>query len=247
MKTPLWDSFLTERDRQVFEKAGYGARGGFGQRPALVIVDMNYSFCGHRSEPILDSITAWPNSCGEESWLAIESLKGVLEVARRRHIPTFYTTAAPRRPDGFDAGGWKHKNKRASGPVGVPGYGMDDIVAEIAPVASDIVLEKLKPSAFFGTPLIGHLTDLGVDTVLVCGSTTGGCIRATVIDAFSYNFKVSVIDECTFDRGQASHAINLFDMNAKYADIVSAQETKDYFEQTPGDLYDRKIQFEAVR
>lgn len=238
-----WDKFLTERDRLVFEGAGYGSRGGFGARPALVIVDVNYSFCGHRSEPILESIRAWPNSCGEEAWCAIESLRKLLPVVRKQHIPTFYTTASPRRPDAFDAGGWKHKNKRASGAVGVPGFHMDAIVAEVAPVSSDVVLEKLKPSAFFGTPLIGYLTDLGVDTVLVCGSTTGGCVRATVIDAFSYNFKVSVIEECTFDRGQVSHAINLFDINAKYADIVSASETAAYLESVPANLFDHKIRF----
>lgn len=238
-----WNNFLTERDRLVFDGAGYGARGGFGLRPALVIVDVNYAFCGHRSEPILESIKSWPNSCGEEAWRAIESLQALLPTVRKQHIPTFYTTASPRRPDGFDAGGWKHKNKRAGGPVGVPGFHMDAIVAEVAPAASDVVLEKLKPSAFFGTPLIGYLTDLGVDTVLVCGSTTGGCVRATVIDAFSYNFKVSVIDECTFDRGQASHAINLFDMNAKYADIVSARETAAYLEGLSATLFDDKIKF----
>ncbi len=240
---PIWDKFLTERDNKVFEAAGYGARGGFGARPALVIVDMNYSFCGHKSEPILDSIPVWPNSCGAEAWTAIEHLQNVLEKARAQHIPTFYTTANKRRHDGFDAGGWKHKNRRATGPVGVPGFPMDTIVEEIKPVASDVLIEKLKPSAFFGTPLVGFLTDLGVDTVIVCGTTTGGCVRATVIDAFSYNFKVSVIDECTVDRGQASHAINMFDMNAKYADIVSAQETIDYFGQLRGDLFDKKIGF----
>lgn len=239
----VWSDFLTERDRQVFDDAGYGSIGGFGKRPALVVVDMNYSFCGHLPEPILKSVQQWPNSCGEEAWDAIGALRDLLVTVRKQHIPVFYTTAPPRRPDGFDAGGWKHKNRRSSGPVGVPGYDMNAIVAEIAPAPSDVVLEKLKPSAFFGTPLIGYLTDLGVDTVLVCGSTTSGCIRATVLDAFSYNFKVSVIEQCTFDRGQASHALSLFDMNAKYADIVSTSTVRDYLDNLPGDLFDSKIAF----
>lgn len=239
----LWPPFLTERDQQVFDEAGYGSIGGFGKRPALVVVDMNYSFCGHKSEPILDSIQTWPNSCGEEAWDAVAALQDLLPTVRKQHIPIFYTTAPPRRPDGFDAGGWKHKNRRTSSRVGVPGYDMNAIVAEIAPRASDVVIEKLKPSAFFGTPLIGYLTDLGVDTVLVCGSTTSGCIRATVLDAFSYNFKVSVIEDATFDRGQASHALSLFDMNAKYADIVSTRAVAEYLERLSGDLYDDKIHF----
>ncbi len=83
----------------------------------------------------------------------------------------------------------------------------------IAPQRGDVVIAKAKPSAFFGTPLLSYLIAWQVDTLLVAGGTSG-CVRATVVDAFSYNFLVSVVAEACFDRGQASHAINLFDMQA---------------------------------
>jgi nicotinamidase-related amidase len=116
-------------------------------------------------------------------------------------------------------------------------------VREIAPSASDIVIKKLKPSAFHGTPLVGFLNDLHVDTLLICGTTTSGCVRASVIDAFSYNFRVGVIEECTFDRGKASHAINLFDMHAKYADVVGIDQVLDYLESLEIGLFDDKMDF----
>ena len=114
------------------------------------------------------------------------------------------------------------------------------IVEEIAPQKGDIVVRKQKPSAFFGTPLISMLNEVHADSVFVTGTTTSGCVRASVIDAFSYNFKVSVIEECVFDRGQASHKINLFDMAMKYADVISLKEATDYIRGLPDNLLRRR-------
>src|SRR5690606_40352154 len=93
-------------------------------------------------------------------------------------------------------------------------------VEEIAPVKGDVLLPKKHPSAFFGTPLVSHLIDLGADTLFVTGCTTSGCVRSSVSDAFAYNFKVVVPEECVYDRSPTSHAVNLWDMNAKYADVM---------------------------
>jgi nicotinamidase-related amidase len=120
-------------------------------------------------------------------------------------------------------------------------------VKEIAPLPHEILIEKLKPSPFHGTPLTGFLTDLGVDTLLVTGTTTSGCVRAAVIDAFSLNYKISIVEECTFDRFESSHAINLFDMQAKYCDLIGVAEAIGYLEQTGPGLYDDKIRFTDVR
>ncbi|MGZ7445623.1 isochorismatase family protein [Paenibacillus sp. TH7-28] len=242
----VWDKFLTERDKQVFGNAGYDAKAGFGKRPAVLVIDVSYGFCGHQKEPVLDSVKRWRNSCGESAWEAIPHIQKLLQAAREQRIPVFYSTGVDRRPDGFDAGGWRRKNTRSEEQEGVPGYGSNEIVREIAPEPCDIVIEKLKPSPFHGTPLLGFLNDLGIDTLLICGTTTGGCVRAGVIDAFSYNFFVGVVEECTFDRGEASHAINLFDMNAKYADVVSTEETINYIYQTEKGLFDGKIDFSAA-
>ncbi len=111
------------------------------------------------------------------------------------------------------------------------------IVREIAPHEGDIVILKDKPSVFFGTPLMSYLHELQVDMLLVAGTTTSGCVRATVVDAFSYNFKVVVVEECVFDRGQASHKVNLFDMQAKYADVVPLEAALRYLGEWSRGLY----------
>jgi maleamate amidohydrolase len=231
----VWDTFLTERDKAVYATAGYGAALGFGARPAVVIVDVNYDFVGHEPAPILESAGIWRNSCGEEGWAGVDATVTLLDAARSRSLPIFYSTSMQARADGLGRGLWRSSRNAEKG--GVPGFVGSDIVAQIAPQPRDVLLRKSKPSAFFGTGLLHYLLELKVDTLLVTGTTTSGCVRATVIDAFSHNFNVAIVEECTFDRGQASHAINLFDMNAKYADVVSLQQTVEYIEQLPDDLY----------
>jgi maleamate amidohydrolase len=115
-----------------------------------------------------------------------------------------------------------------------------EIVKEIAPEPSDIVIHKLKPSAFFGTPLQSVLNDYGVDTLLVTGGSTSGCVRATVIDAFSFNYFVAVVEEGTFDRIQLSHKANLLDMNIKYADVMKIEQVASYLDSLPVGLYEWK-------
>lgn len=231
----IWDTFLTERDHAVYDTAGYGAKLGFGARPAVVVIDVNYDFVGHEPAPILESAKIWRNSCGEEGWAGVEAIATLLAAARGRSLPIFYSTSMEERADNLGRGLWR--SSRNGEIAGVPGFVGSDIVKEIAPDERDVVLRKSKPSAFFGTGLISYLTELKVDTLLITGTTTSGCVRATVIDGFSYNFNCVVVEEGTFDRGQASHAINLFDMNAKYADVVSLAATLEYIEGLPSDLY----------
>jgi nicotinamidase-related amidase len=229
MSEPIWNEFLTERDKEVFARAGYGQRQGFGKRPALLIVDVNYNFCGDRPEPILESIKRWRNSCGEEAWTGVKAIKRLLAAGRAKGLPVIYTTGV-RRPDNWDSGSWAWKNNRtrerasASTSASTTGLSGDVIVPDIAPEPRDIVIHKQKPSAFYGTPLVSYLTLLGADSVILAGTTTSGCVRATVLDAFSNNYRVTLVEEGCFDRSQASHAINLCDMHAKYADVVKLEE-----------------------
>ena len=99
-----------------------------------------------------------------------------------------------------------------------------DIVDEVAPLPGEMVFRKAAPSGFFGTPLAPHLNYLRADTVLIAGESTSGCVRATVVDGHSYRFRMAVVEECVFDRHQATHALNLFDMDQKYADVLSIEE-----------------------
>jgi nicotinamidase-related amidase len=231
-----WDDILTVRDKQVFAKSGYGKRAGFGQRPAVLVIDMNYNFVGDKPEPILKSIERFRNSCGEEGWDGVYCIRELLTEARRKYLPTFYTTGHE-GGSSMAFGRWHGKNSRGSEDMSATWAEGNEIVAEIAPQTEDVVIRKQKPSAFFGTPLISMLNEVHADTVLVTGCTTSGCVRASVIDAFSYNFRVCVVEECVFDRGQASHKINLFDMNAKYSDVISLKEAMEYIRSLPDTLY----------
>jgi nicotinamidase-related amidase len=223
----IWDDVLTERDKQVFGAAGYGKPQGFGRRPAVIVVDVNYNFVGDVPEPILDSIKKYRNSCGEEGWQGVAQIQHLLEAARAARVPIFYSTA-PSRQTALTAGRWHGKNSRGSEDFHPQARDGNEIVREIAPQAGDMVILKDKPSVFFGTPLMSYLHELQVDTLLIAGTTTSGCVRATVVDAFSDNFKVVVVEECVFDRGETSHKINLFDMQAKYADVVPLDAALSY-------------------
>jgi nicotinamidase-related amidase len=103
------------------------------------------------------------------------------------------------------------------------------------------VIEKHKPSAFFGTMLEGYLAQLEADSVITCGVATSGCVRATVVDGFSFNRRMIVVEECTFDRGQATHWINLFDMDMKYADVVTLEQTLSHLDSLEPGLFDAQM------
>lgn len=234
----IWDEFLTERDRQVFEASGYGSQAGFGERPALLIIDASYAFVGDKREPILESIKRWHNSSGEEAWDAVDAMGRLADTFRAKGLPVIYTSHQY-RDDNWDAGAWHWKNRRTGDEERKSQSDKHPhaIVEEIAPHPQDIVILKQKPSAFFATGLVSYLQLLGCDSVILTGGTTSGCIRASAIDAFSYNYKVSVVQEGCFDRSQASHAINLADMNAKYGDVVSEAEVHAYAKGLPDNLF----------
>ena len=232
-----WDDILTQRDKEVFAVSGYGRRAGFGQRPAILVIDVNYNFVGDKPEPILESVKRFRNSCGQEGWDGVQRIREILIEARKKHLPTFYTTGHDAGTNAVAFGGWQAKNSRSAENLTEDWEKGNHIPEEIAPQTGDIVVRKQKPSAFFGTPLMSMLNVVRADSVLVTGTTTSGCVRASVIDAFSYNLKVSVIEECVFDRGQASHKINLFDMAMKYADVISLNEATEYIRGLSDNLY----------
>ena len=237
MSEPVWTRFLTERDKQVFAASGFGAHQGYGKRPAVLVVDVNYAFCGEQPEPILESIKKWRASCGEEAWTGIAAIRKLLTAARERGLPVIYTTGM-RREDRWDTGSWSWKNPRVNEkPRTEEGQSGYTIVREIEPQPRDLVILKHKPSAFFGTPLLSFLVQLGADSILLAGTTTSGCVRATAVDAFSNNYRVAVVEEGCFDRAQASHAVTLCDLHAKYADVVPLDDTLKFIDSLPYDLF----------
>ena len=242
MSERIWDKYISKRDQGVFNAAGFSQSAGFGERPVLMVIDVNYAFCGDRREPILDSIKRWKLSCGEVAWDALPILVKLIETAHIKEIPVIYTTGYS-RTDKWDRGSWSWKNPRGenlkhSEPAPKTNRDGNDIMDEITPKPQDIVVWKQKPSAFHEAPTMSYLNLLKADTVIIAGTTTSGCVRATAVDAFSHNFHVSVIEDGCFDRSDVSHAITLLDLHAKYADVVKSDGVIEYLNNLPNDLYD---------
>ncbi len=233
MAQQSWDSFIPAADAAIYDAAGYGARSPWGARPAVLVVDVNHNFVGDRREPILDSIRRFRNSCGEAGWDAVDAIERLLESARGPGVPVFYTTQQAQTSAQL-AGGWARKNSRVEDDADAERaeFGVR-IPDQIAPVPGDTVLIKDKPSAFVATPLVSYLQFHHVDTVIVVGGTTSGCVRATVIDAFSYNYTVVAVEEGCFDRAEVSQAVNLFEINAKYADVAKLDDVVAYLDGLP--------------
>ena len=218
-----WDDFITDLDRQVFEAAGYGKKLGLGRRPALFIIDVHYNFVGEKPEPILEAVKKFRTSTGERGWAAVHQTVPLLEFVRSKNWPVLYTVSE-RRADLLDSGIQTGKSHRGQEKSIVEGTRATEIVEELAHQPPDLLISKRKPSAFFGTPLMSHLNFLDVDTLIITGCTTSGCVRATTVDAYAYNLRTVVVEDCVFDRFESSHAINLFDLNAKYADVIPLDE-----------------------
>ena len=214
-----WDGIIREEDQKATYAAGFGRPGGLGKRPALLIIDVQYRTIGTAPKPILEAIREFPTSCGEIGWNAMRNIAVLLAEFRRNDWPVLYPHVAPKNK-ATDSGRLAEK---VPAIMNIPqqGYAFPE---EIAPREGDVVLPKKHPSAFFGTPLASHLIDLGADTLVVTGCTTSGCVRGTVVDGFAYNFRVLVPYECVYDRSQVSHAVNLFDMSEKYADVMTTDE-----------------------
>lgn len=210
-----WDSVISEEEQRVYEASGFGRPGGFGSRPALLIIDVQYRTVGTQRLPFWEAVKEFPTSCGETGWKAVDALIPLLALVREKGWPVLYPHVAPKQS--YDGGRLAEK---VPAIMHIPAKGYE-FVAEVAPRPGDILLPKKHPSAFFGTTLCSHLIDQQIDTLIVAGCTTSGCVRGTVVDAFSLNFKVIVPQECVYDRGATSHAVNLFDMGQKYADVVS--------------------------
>ncbi len=209
-----WDDVISAEEQRDYAAAGFGRPSGLGKRPALLIIDMQYRTVGTVRKPLLEAIKEFPTSCGEAGWAAVESLVPLVRLFRERGWPVMYPHVAPKQA--YDGGRLAEKIP-AIMDISPKGY---EFVAEIAPQEGDVLIPKKHPSAFFGTAMCSHLIDKQVDTVVVAGCTTSGCVRGTVVDAFSLNFKVAVAQECVYDRGITSHKVNLFDMGQKYADVL---------------------------
>lgn len=215
---PPWHGVIPAEELALYSSIGLGSPSAKQGKAALLVIDVQYRSVSSKPMPIQEAIKEYPTSCGEYGWNAVPHIRALIEAFRAARLPVMFPHVAPKKS--YDGGRWADK---APAVMTIPLRGYD-FVEEVAPLEGEILLPKQHPSAFFGTPLVSYLVDNGVSTVFVTGTTTSGCVRATVVDATSMGFRVVVPQEAVFDRSQTSHAVNLFDMNSKYADVMPVHE-----------------------
>jgi len=222
------EEMLTPEDRAVIERGGWARRAGFGKHPALILIDCQYYMTGIRGAP--DNAEKYPLACGETAFPATDQMARLLQASRKAGIPVFFTryVVDPINDDvgmfhrKIGAGVGRGENLYFAGTHGA------EIISELKPLATEIVIDKKKYSAFFGTPLLALLIDRRVDTLIIVGGSTSNCIRAAAVDSMQYNFFTIVPEEAVYDRLPAAHKTNLFDINRSYGDVLPVDEVLAY-------------------
>ncbi|MEX2599835.1 MAG: isochorismatase family protein, partial [Dehalococcoidia bacterium] len=207
-------------------------RVGFGKNPALLMIDLYRGVFGDEPEPLLEGMKKWPSSCGLEAWESLPHIQSLLASARESGVPVVHMTGLDEESSGMPGWGksaWNDRKKGMTEEQLERHRRRYDIIDELSPLPGETVLHKASPSAFYGTPLTAKLAFLGTDTIVVAGESTSGCVRASVVDGATARYRMVVAEECVFDRHQATHAINLFDLNQKYADVIPVSEAVEYF------------------
>jgi maleamate amidohydrolase len=213
-----WKDVVPAADMKLY--SSYARETRVGTRPALLCIDLyNLVYRGGAKSPYeLDP--QYPNSCGMYAHEAIEPTKRLLAAARRAGLPIFYCTQQT-QPNNRPAGAVSTRRQSMAMPQENDDYG---IYHEFTPHAPDVIIRKQRASAFSGTPLLSHLNILDRNSLIVCGESTSGCVRASCVDAYSNGFHVSLVEECTYDRALLTHKVNLFDLHHKYVDVMHVSE-----------------------
>lgn len=213
-----WINLIPEDELKGYERFGFGQRIGFGKKICLMIVDLNNVYINKNSTFVY----------GDLIKCALENTSRLLKKCREKNLPIIYVRSRRDRDSllGLQAKKWKTISNKELHKDDC--YGFDE---SIKTKTGDIIIEKSKPSAFFNTTLDNELKYLGIDTILLCGTSTSGCIRATVMDAFYRDYHVIVPEECCGDRSKHAHLNNLFDIDMKYGDVVSINKIIEKLEE----------------
>lgn len=218
-----WSDLLTERDERVISAAGYDEGSaawdsrGTGDSPLVLVVDMQAAIVGD-DVPIVEAIenSDYKGVMGSVAWDALSEIEPFLDRARELDVPVMYTKVVPAGYDSPD-----HPDLRIADPI--------------SPQDGEEVVTKSYASAFYGTDLTTGLVRRGIDTLVVVGNSTSGCVRGTVVDAQSRGFDVVVPEECVFDRVEASHKVALLDMWMKYAEVLGREAAEEYLRRVTGE------------
>ena len=200
---------------ETYKQAGFGQRVPRGQKPAIIVVDFSYGF----------SDTQYPTAANMEKQIA--ATKVLTDLARSKNFPVIYTTIAYHAGE-IEQLAWL---KKATGMAALlEGSRLVEIDAATNIQPSDTIISKKGASAFFGTSLAASLTAQHIDTVIITGATTSGCVRASAVDAVQSGFNVLVAEDCCADRAQAPHDAALYDIDQKYGDVTDSEDIYRYLE-----------------
>ena len=212
-----WMKQVPAEELKTYDKAGFGGTMEIGKKPALIVVDVTYGFTGSEGLTLDEAIAEFGPACGPVSWETMPRIAKLIGLFRELGRPVIYT-----RGSAYNVlyAGKATKSKRA---LAMPPK-FNEFPPQITPREGEWVLEKTRASVFFQTPMASYLVQRNVDSVVLCGVSTSGCVRASVVDCFSNGFNTLVVDDCCFDRSNYAHCANLFDMHAKYATVLSLDE-----------------------
>ncbi len=214
-----WKDIVSPEILKIYQH--YRRDVSVGARPALLAIDLYNLVYRGGDKPPHEISDEFPSTCGEFAWAAVEPTKRLFTAARAAGLPVFYTTAET------GPGRVLATNRQVGLADASDDYG---IFEAFAPEDGDTMVVKERASAFYGTPLVAHLTKLGIDSLIVCGESTSGCVRASTVDGYSNGYHMTVVEECVFDRSELSHKVNLFDLHHKYADVMGIDEVAAHLE-----------------
>lgn len=206
-------------DKEVLEiYKAYERETYVGKNPALLVIDLyNMAYEGGPKKPI-DLQESFPSSCGIHAWDSVEPTQKLFDTVRSIGMPVIYLTSDQlTRSRGVEVGATNRKKSNRTKDA-------FEIFERFAPQPEDLLIYKTRASAFYGTPITAYLTKMGIDSLIVIGESTSGCVRASVVDAYSHGYHTVVVEECVFDRSPISHKISLFDLHHKYADVMHIDE-----------------------
>jgi nicotinamidase-related amidase len=223
MAERIWEKYLTEQDKENLRRREAKPKLAI-QHPAILLIDLYRWVFGDEPEPVNEAIKTWPGSCGLAAWDSLPHIERLIETGRELDLPIIHVTGLDPAESGIERHAAVLSEADLDPAMKDRRRRQFDIVDQVAPLPGETIVRKTGASAFWSTPLAAHLYSKGIDSLIVAGESTSGCVRASVVEAKAYHFNVVVAEECVFDRHEAAHAMNLFDMNQKYANVISTQD-----------------------
>jgi nicotinamidase-related amidase len=217
----VWDDIVDEPMRTIYR--AYERPLGIRARPAIIAIDLyNKVFAGGPNPPH-ELQANHPSSCGVYAHAALDPIKQLFCAARALRVPIMHITAS-------SSGSRVVATNRKSDPGTASDH---EFHPDLAPLPGEVIIEKERASAFHGTQIVSELVMRGIDTVVVVGESTSGCVRASVVDAYSHGFHVVVVEDGVFDRSWLNHQVNLFDLHHKYADVIPSESVVGLLRRAP--------------